>query len=370
VSNSGTVVTYDEADARHPDGHEAITRTKLAAGIAALKRCEFGGEYDSRARYAPPVYFVPSRTVVGVERAARLNIRSEEDVFGGVVPMDFVATKSITHPLIENGSAPEGWAAEFATTVEPCVLRGFTAFTRDDAHRAGEQLLQHGPVRIKRSQGIGGGGQWLIENLHELSERLHSIEDCEITSTGVVIEEHLENVTTYSVGRVRAAGVTCSYWGTQRLTRNNHGAEVYGGTDLRFVRGGFDALDEFALSSDVRCAIAQARAYDTAASTCFPGFFASRRNYDVARGVDNDGTVRSGVLEQSWRAGGASGAEIAAIGLLQRNATLRAIRASTTELYGDAVEPPPEATIYFRGVDPHIGTLTKFAIAQPHDDAR
>jgi hypothetical protein len=370
MSNPGTVVTYDDGDLHSPDGHETMTRARLAAGLATLKRCEFGGEYDSRTRYAPPVYFVPSRTMVGVERAARMSIRSEEDVFGGVVPADFVATKSITHPLIDDGAAPDGWSAEFATAVQPCVLRGFTAFTQDDARRAGERLLRHGPVRIKRSQGIGGGGQWLVESLHELSDRLHSIEEREIASTGVVLEEHLENVTTYSAGRVRAAGVTCSYWGTQRLTRNNHGAEVYGGTDLYLVRGGFDALDEFVSSTDVRLAIAQARAYDAAASSCFAGFFASRRNYDVACGVDDEGTVRSGVLEQSWRAGGASGAEIAAIELLQRNAALRAVRASTIELYGDAIEPPPEATVYFRGVDPHVGPLVKFAIAHPHDDAR
>ena len=43
----------------------------------------------------------------------------------------------------------------------------------------------------------------------------------------------------------------------------------------------------------------------------FPGLFASRCNYDVVTGADGVGKHHSGVLEQSWRAGGASGAEIA-----------------------------------------------------------
>lgn len=49
----------------------------------------------------------------------------------------------------------------------------------------------------------------------------------------MVLEEQLEKVTTYSVGQVRVANIVSSYWGTQRLTRNNHGAEVYGGGPAR-----------------------------------------------------------------------------------------------------------------------------------------
>ena len=42
-------------------------------------------------------------------------------------------------------------------------------------------------------------------------------------------------------------------------------------------------------------------------------FFASRRNYDVVAGLDARGQRRCGVLEQSWRVGGASPAELVAL---------------------------------------------------------
>ena len=127
----GTVVTLGQTDG----SHDSVSRRGIAQRIATLKRFAFGGEFDPSARYATPVYFVPASTIVGIECANRLRIRSEEDIFGGVVPVDFVATKSITHPLIDGGHAPPGWSAEFAATVRDCVLRGFTAFTRDDAYR-------------------------------------------------------------------------------------------------------------------------------------------------------------------------------------------------------------------------------------------
>ena len=90
-----------------------------------------------------------------------------------------------------------------------------------------------------------------------------------------------------------------------------------------------------------RLAVEQARVYDAAATGCFAGMFASRRNYDVARGVDAEGRRRSGVLEQSWRIGGASGAEVAALEAFRAEPGLRVVRAATVELYGPDVPPPP-----------------------------
>ncbi len=369
VTSRGTVVTLDGLNGTHRNGHDVVSRRGIAQSIATLKHFAFGGEFDPTARYTPPVYFVPAATIVGVEYATRLRICSEEDIFGGVVPVDFVATKSITHPLVDGGHAPAGWSAKFAATVRDCVLRGFTAFTRGDACRGGDLLLQEGPVRIKRSCGIGGGGQWVVENSEALRERVDALDEHELASTGVVLEEHLTDVTTYSVGQVQVADVCASYWGTQRLTRNNHGAEVYGGSDLHCVRGSLETLDRFTLLPAVRRAVAHARVYDRAARECFDGFFASRRNYDVASGLDSRGRPRSGVLEQSWRYGGASGAEMAAINLFKRDAALSAVRASSIEVYGENFEPPGEAIVLFRGIDPHVGFLTKFVVTEAYDDA-
>ena len=64
----------------------------------------------------------------------------------------------------------------------------------------------------------------------------------ELARDGLVLEENLVDVTTHSVGQVRVAELVASYHGTQRLTSDNHGEQVYGGSDLLVVRGGFDAL--------------------------------------------------------------------------------------------------------------------------------
>jgi hypothetical protein len=127
------------------------------------------------------------------------------------------------------------------------------------------------------------------------------------------------------------------------------------------VPGDFDALLALTLPENIRLAIAQARAYDDAAAQCFEGLFASRRNYDVAQGIDAAGDHRSGVLEQSWRPGGASGAEIGALEAFRADPSLSAVRAMSREVYGAVPALPPNATVYFSGDDPHVGPLTKYA---------
>ena len=52
------------------------------------------------------------------------------------------------------------------------------------------------------------------------------------------------------------------------------------------------------------------------------------------RACDAVGRRRSGVLEQSWRAGGASGAEIAALEAFRADPSLPSVRAITREVYG------------------------------------
>jgi len=89
--------------------------------------------------------------------------------------------------------------------------------------------------------------------------------------------------------------------------------------------------------------------------------FASRCNYDIAQGVDQEGRWYSGVLEQSWRMGGASGAEVAALEAFRNDPSLSVVRASTTEVYGESPTLPSGATVYFQGVDGKVGQLTKYA---------
>ena len=80
----GTVYSY-APEGFNPRSHECVTRMLLARKLAALKGFGFGGEYPGAHASGTAVYFVPSRTLVGSD-AAGLGIRSEDDLFGGVVP--------------------------------------------------------------------------------------------------------------------------------------------------------------------------------------------------------------------------------------------------------------------------------------------
>lgn len=343
---------------------------EIARRLATVAGFEFAGEYEPGARYDGPPYFVPSDTLTSAD-AAKLRIDNAHDLFGGVVPTAFAATKTITHPLVDAAAAaPDGWSAAFARLVENSVLPGFSAFSTEDALRAGRNLLARGAVRVKLATGVAGLGQWLAHDMAELEAVIAGIDSNEITRSGVVVEQNLADVATKSVGHIEAAGLEVSYCGEQRLTRNNSGAEVYGGSKLTFVRGDYDALLSLALPSDMQLAIAQARVYDDAADACFHGFFASRRNYDIAQGADSRGHGRSGVLEPSWRLGGASGAEIAALEAFRAEPSLRAVDATSVEVYGESPPVPEGAAVYFRGIDPHVGPLTKYTMIERHADAR
>ncbi|GEO17905.1 DUF3182 family protein [Microvirga aerophila] len=364
------VVEYSPQAGGFADAHERVTRAEIAKRLAALMGFAYAGEYDPSAHYPGRVYFVPSDTLVGVEQAARLGITAEHHLFGGVVPHPFVATKVVTHSLVEpNAYAPEGWSETFPSQVQNVVLFGFSVFTPEQAQAAGERLLERGPVRLKPVHATAGRGQRVVASVIELADALAAIDPAELADAGLVLEENLTAVRTYSVGQVRVADLTATYYGHQRLTNDNAGEEVYGGSDLVIVRGNFEALVQLHLPESIRIAVKQAQVYD-AATSIFPGLFASRRNYDVAEGLNALGQLRSGVLEQSWRIGGASGAEIAALEAFRADPDLQAVRASTYEIYGESPAPPPHATVYFRGTDERVGMLTKYTVVEAHDDAR
>jgi hypothetical protein len=85
--------------------------------------------------------------------------------------------------------------------------------------------------------------------------------------------------------------------------------------------------------------------------------------------VGADGSTRVGVLEQSWRVGGASGAEVRAIWAFLDDPALERVRASTVELYGLAPHVPTGAFVYFRGADAHGTPLVKYATLSTDADA-
>lgn len=348
----------------HASRHERVTQLAFARQLAALQGYDFGGVHAPSCRYAAPLYFVPGGTLCAQEAAA-LGIRGPGDLFGGVVPQPFVASKAISHPLVAPDAAtlPE-WNPGFAAQLGDAVLAGYTVFDPGDAERAGLLLLAQGPLRLKPVRETGGRGQAVVRDASELRRRLATLDPTELRAHGLVLEENLVDVHTLSAGQVMVGELTASYFGSQRLTRSNSGEEVYGGSTLTLVRGGFEALLALDLSAETRHAIEQARRYDAAARACFAGFFASRTNYDIALGRDAAGRARSGVLEQSWRIGGATGPELAALALFRQDPRRTLVRARCVEVFGDSPEPPAHATVYFRGEDPQLGRLTKYTIVE------
>ncbi len=99
-----------------------------------------------------------------------------------------------------------------------------------------------GPCASSRpGRGAPAGKPWWPDAAG-LDAALAALDPAELAHHGLVLEEDLTEVTTYSVGQVSVAGLVASYWGTQRLTPDNRGAAVYGGSDLVVARGGFEAL--------------------------------------------------------------------------------------------------------------------------------
>ncbi len=370
TSQNSRRVVLTHANRPNEPQHERVVHAALAERLAALLGLTYGGDYDPTRRYEAQPYLVPSGTVVGLREAKALGLCGEADLFGGVVPQAFVETKAITHPLIRpDAAAPVGWSRDFSTQVKGSVLAGYSVFSLEDARDAGRRLLHEGSVRIKPVRATGGRGQQRVDDSDALDQALFALDEQELAEYGLVLEAHLEHVTTFSVGQVRVGGRLASYYGTQRLTEDNAGNEVYGGSDLVVVDGDFEALLALDLTETTRLAVSQAQVYDEAASACYRNFFASRRNYDIAQGIDGRGQPRSGVLEQSWRIGGASSAEIAALELFRQGTGARVVRASSLEIYGRERPAPAGATILYQGQDDEVGFVTKCVVVEQYGDA-
>jgi hypothetical protein len=319
----------------------------------------FGGVTHRPNGYHGRCYFVPYDTLLAPV-ATRLGVRTAEDLFGAVVPYPFVRTKTITHRLVGPGAArPVGWSDTFPSRVASVVVPGHSAFSHADARVAAERLLATGRVRVKPALAAGSRGHTIASTTREIEAALEQIAAEDLASCGVVLEAELAESQTFSIGQIRLAGSRVSYHGTQCETKDNHGGAVYGGSDLVVVRGGLDDLARVTREPVLQRAISHAALYDRAAVS-YPGLIASRRNYDVLLGTDGDGRRRMGVLEASWRIGGASPAEIAAFAALKVDPSLRTVRVSTVEAYGERREVPLDAVVHFAGVDDVAGPVVRY----------
>lgn len=354
---AGVVLMYDGVDA--PE-HEQAVHQGLAIRLATLLGARFIDEDEAAHASDSNLYYLPSRTLIDSPRHALLGIRSEQDLFGGVVDYPFMATKAISHPLPPGSHSPHGWTDAFAKACGDALLHGWTVFSLAEARVTGGQMLRSGAVRLKPVRASAGRGQVVVRDRPALDTALATMSDDELAVWGLVLEQNLTEVETFSVGQVRVAGITASYFGTQQLTHDNAGEEVYGGSTLTVVRGDLRKLSRLDVDGPTRLAIEQALRYDSAADMHLAGFFASRRNYDIAQGKDEDGVMRSGVLEQSWRVGGASSAEVLALEAFAADPMLDIVTASTHEVFGECTVPET-ATLFYQGDDAEVGRISKYA---------
>jgi hypothetical protein len=360
TSSEGRVWTYRSRQKLRRE-HETATIVEIARRIAELKHIPYAGDWQPDAALPGRSYIVPDETLSS-DRAASLGIRAEDDLFGGIVPHQLVATKVVTHSLYHpDAAAPDAFSREFGDDIKSVVLPGFTAFSDADARIAGVALLESGPVRIKPSRAKGGLGQMVARSEVDLVEKLNECDRSEMEEFGLVLEQDLRSIETCSVGFATIGAMSIAYYGVQTLTESNHHEVVYGGSRIVAVRGGPKALLKELDHDRQRLAVAQARAYDMAARRRY-GILASRRNYDVAQGIDARGIWRSGVLEQSWRVGGASPAEILAFAAFRDDPGRDCVRVCCVERYGESIEIPDTGELFYRGVDEHAGPLTKYAL--------
>jgi hypothetical protein len=97
--------------------------------------------------------------------------------------------------------------------------------------------------------------------------------------------------------------------------------------------------------------------------------FASRCNYDIAEGHDQPARPIPGCSSNR----GASA--VRAVPRSRRSRRFRddpsrtVVRTSTTELHRADVALPGGATLYYSGIDPHLGPIVKYAEVDPDDRA-
>ncbi|HEY6943117.1 DUF3182 family protein [Dokdonella sp.] len=333
-----------------------------AERIARLLQYEYGGApRDDRQR----IYFVPDHTLTLAE-AARLGIRSELDLYGGVVPYAFVATRAATHPPVSaDAVVPQTWSYALARMLASSVLRGYSAFSVMDACIAAKRLLRSGPVRIHCGDAEPAQAGETLYDIDACIEAIEAIPVLELGVRGVVVEHALAEETVHVVGSARIGAQSISYVGTRRAPRIAYGRAVHAGCDLVVVQGDFAALDRVGLDADERAAVLKAAHYDAALAHAYRPSFASRRCYDVVRGRNAHDEVRMGVCGQLWRCSAESPAEVAAMLAFRDVPGLACVRASTCEAIGE-VDVPAGAMVYHRSCDDAGGTVTRYCTIDMH----
>ena len=344
-------VVSQSSDSRH----NVASVEAIAERLAKLTGIRLGStvqHFDDAVR----TFFVPTFSLI---RHSHPELDADQ-FWGGCVDQEFMTTKLATHPAwTEEDALPTGWMPQFAKDLEGAALSGYSVFSHDHAAQAGAFLLDKRKIRLKDPYASGGKKQSVFQNNHELDLFLQTLSESDI-ARGMVIEEDIENSSTYSVGQVSLAGLTMSYLGRQYTASDLNGETVYAGSRLYVARGGWDALRIRLRMPVAHRIIDGAQRYDTAAEQHF-GLVASRKNYDVLVGPVTEDGFCCGVLEQSWRVGGASPAEILALEAMTADSSVSALKVVARETYGAEPRFAADDFVVYAGEDDIGQPLHKYA---------
>ena len=247
-------------------------------------------------------------------------------VYGAVVDQLDAGYKSALY----NGSAGHNTSAISTIDVERVLNYAMSLFLTDRK------------VRIKDPLESDGQGQYVISNIYDLKNLLHG----PLANKEVVAMPHLDTVfDRVSVGMIALKKAGCYvYIGRETMIKHD-GREVYGGTDLGLCRLENRTLLEqiayhFDIPFSILCMGQQAiKNYCEGLHVAEVG----RVSVDILNGKhDNDSEARAMVVDVTPRVGGATPAEVLAIGAI--HATPGALALARTQLLYNPVQSPQTGT--------------------------
>ncbi len=326
-------------------------------------------------------YYVADKTIVLEFRENQKLIKdalieSEKDFFGGIVPRAHQSTKAIMHPLVSREAAcPLGWSHEFSQELVhlELVLPGFTVFNIEDIRTAFNHLYDKGvyQIRLKDPLGYLGMNQFVVTSFQELEQFISDkiVNNEKLQQYGLVVEENLcpEDLKIYSVSFVTVGSHQVQCIGVQRFSQG-----LYRGTDHVIMQTGKRIIPELLAQvgifnkEDAQVIIDKALLFRALLNKHIPEIKTARFNVDIVSGIASiysNGTCelvkRFALLEQSFRVGGASAAEIWGLEYLLCHPSVDAVCASTYYRYGDEASQivSGEENLYW-GVDSRLGPIS------------
>lgn len=306
-------------------------------------------------------YYLPNQILLQ-DQAIALGIYSLNDLYGGVVPYEFLKDKSLTHPIYHiSMNRPEGWNNQLGVYLKPYVLDGFSAFTTQDVLWAAQGMIDSGPIRLKLASTTSEQSHWVFSHHAEFIKFINQMQDHPLFKQGMVVEEDLRNTTTFSIGQTEIGGLLISYCGEHVLTTNLNGEKTYGGANLFVVRGNYNQLHDALTFPIHREALHLTRQYEQLIFETFPLLYASRRNYTVLYGVNAKRQVRLGVLKPSWCMGNTSMAELLALEAFCATPKLKSINTWTRDHYVETFSCLTSSELAHDLDESPVGFIVKYA---------